>query len=116
MGWGIAMCPNCRDEPLVSTFFFPKKEFICLKCGKLWEFLQPVSAEETPELLELMEARKNEWADNARSLLNDHSWHAGCEKCNMGSSEYHISHATDEEKKADAIARQWLEQRVGVAV
>lgn len=49
-GWGVATCP-VDGEPLVSTFEFPKYEFICVVCDRLYGFLQPQPAQETPELM-----------------------------------------------------------------
>jgi hypothetical protein len=70
MSWGVAMCPRCDDEPLVMTFAFSGHEFICLRCGGLYGFLDPRSGEETPERLEKMEARKAEWLPIGRDLLS----------------------------------------------
>ena len=57
----MAMCPAC-DEPLVSTLEFKYKEFICMGCGRKWEFLSPRAAVATPEL----EARQAELAEQYR--------------------------------------------------
>lgn len=51
------MCPDCH-VPLVMTFLVPKQEFYCLDCGAWSAFLDPEPADETPELLADMEARK----------------------------------------------------------
>lgn len=45
----MATCPSCK-EPLIMTFRFPGKEFICVCCRKLWGFVDPIPAEVTPEL------------------------------------------------------------------
>lgn len=45
----MAMCHDC-PEPLVSTFEFKYKEFLCMSCRRLYEFLSPRAAESTPEL------------------------------------------------------------------
>ncbi len=44
-----AVCPADR-EPLISTFEVAYKEFLCMVCGRRYEFLQPHAAEPTPEL------------------------------------------------------------------
>lgn len=44
----MAGCHHC-DEPLVLTFEFPKKEFICVECGALYEFFGPKRLTWTPE-------------------------------------------------------------------
>jgi hypothetical protein len=45
----MACCPSC-EEPLIMTFRFPGKEFICVECRGLWGFLDPIAKEITPEL------------------------------------------------------------------
>lgn len=35
-----AGCP-ADDEPLIGTFEYPKYEFVCLTCGRLYGFLSP---------------------------------------------------------------------------
>jgi len=45
----MATCPHCR-EPLIGTFQFRGKEFICMGCRRLWGFVEPIPAEATPEL------------------------------------------------------------------
>ena len=62
----MATCPSCK-EPLVMTFKFPGKEFICVKCRKLWGFLDPTPAEATPELI----ARHDELEVRWRKEAND---------------------------------------------
>lgn len=44
----MAGCHAC-NEPLVLTFEFPKKEFICVECGRLYEFFGPKPLDWTPE-------------------------------------------------------------------
>lgn len=56
----VAMCPNC-NTPLVMTFKYRYKEFICLECRGLFEFLQPIAAEETPALLDKMAQYQADW-------------------------------------------------------
>lgn len=45
----MATCP-VDGEPLVMTFEFPGKEFICVVCSRLYEFFGPKPAVSTPEL------------------------------------------------------------------
>jgi hypothetical protein len=54
----VAMCPRCRTEPLVFTFDRPKYEFTCVHCGGWFGFLDPIAAEDTPELQEQVERNK----------------------------------------------------------
>ena len=56
----MATCPRC-DEPLISTIKFRGKEFICVACRRLWEFLQPKAAEVTPELQTRYDELKAQW-------------------------------------------------------
>lgn len=50
----VATCH--RDgEPLVGTLEFPGAEFVCAVCGRLYGFLGPKPAEQTPELLARLE-------------------------------------------------------------
>ena len=56
----IATCPSC-SEPLVGTFKFPGKEFICVACRGLWGFVEPTPAEATPELLARLKELKAQW-------------------------------------------------------
>lgn len=108
-----AMCRLCENEPLVWTRHWRHKEFICLGCGHLYEWLEPKPAESTPEILALSEARDKEWEENAKGLLTPHSWHTDCEKCDRGSGEYHAQHATEEERAAHEKAVAWVLERTG---
>lgn len=38
------------DEPLVMTFEMDGKEFVCVVCGRWYEFFEPKAASPTPEL------------------------------------------------------------------
>lgn len=108
----VAMCMDCPNEPLISTFAFYKKEFICLRCGSLYEWMQPKAADETPELLTKMKDRETEWEDNVgKFLLTIGAKHTDCELCMTGDDYSHKDHATDEEKEADIKAREWIKQR-----
>lgn len=95
------------------TFHWSGKEFVCLKCGRLYDWLSPERKNETPKRLERMEARKAEWVEHAQDLLTPHAWHKDCEKCDAG--EYHTLHATEEEWAAHREAQAWLLQRTGRA-
>ena len=56
----IATCPSC-GEPLVMTFKFLGKEFICVECRRTWGFVEPTPMEETPALLERLAELKAKW-------------------------------------------------------
>jgi hypothetical protein len=45
-----AGCPRGCDTPLVMTMAFRGKEFYCLDCGRLYEFLEPRRLDTTPEV------------------------------------------------------------------
>jgi hypothetical protein len=58
----MAGCHRC-DEPLVLTFEFPKKEFICVECGQLYEYFGPKRLTWTPE----RQARHDELAERYKA-------------------------------------------------
>lgn len=58
----MATCPRC-DEPLIATVKFRGKEFVCVACKALWEFLQPKAVEATPELHARYDELKAQWDD-----------------------------------------------------
>lgn len=108
----VAMCRDCKDEPLVCTFAFYKKEFICLGCGTLYEWLEPKGAPDTKELTAKAKAREEEWEENAgKHLLTVGAKHTDCEKCKTSTDYSHKDHATEEEIAADEKARIWIQQR-----
>lgn len=108
----IAMCTACGGEPLVGTFAFSRAEFICLGCGRLYGFLEPAGADETPELLAVMEERKQEWIEHGGAILGHGVMLKGCADaggpCVRGES--HILHATPAEKAAHEQALEWVRQ------
>lgn len=108
-----AMCRVCENEPLLCTFHWRRKEFICLGCGRLYEWLEPKPAESTPEILAMSEARDKEWKENTQELLTSSAWHTGCETCADGSGPAHIQHATPEEIAAHEKAAAWVLGRTG---
>ena len=61
----MATCPRCR-EPLIFTFRFQGKEFICMGCGRLWGFVEPIPAESTPELEARYRELKAKWDKEPR--------------------------------------------------
>ena len=56
----IATCPKCK-EPLIMTLKFRGKEFICVECRSLWGFVEPIPAEETPELMTRLKELRAKW-------------------------------------------------------
>ena len=56
----MATCPSC-GEPLIMTFKFPGKEFICVECRRLWGFVEPTPVEKTPELETRYQELKAKW-------------------------------------------------------
>jgi hypothetical protein len=114
MSWGFAGCTVCKDEPLVMTFQFYKREFICLGCGRTFEFFGPKNLGEGDELQKKSDERTAEWAENAGSkLLVGHVYHEGCETCRPSQDEYHSKHATAEEWVEHNNAVRWLTGRTG---
>lgn len=59
----VAMCPRCPDEVLVATLRWPGAEFYCLGCEGTFSFVDPRPADETPELLERIEAANARFAE-----------------------------------------------------
>lgn len=100
----VAMCPSC-EVPLVATFAFDGKEFICLRCGALYEWLEPTPADSTPELLAQMHELEEEWVPIGSALLSGGVMRVGCETCSR-EHQPHILHATPEEIAAHEAATE----------
>jgi ribosomal protein S27AE len=92
----VALCPRCGDV-LVSTMAWRRKEFVCLSCGSLWEWLQPRAGDETPDHLARIEETKAEWKILSEGLL----------------SEPHLRHASAEEIAAHETAVARIGERLG---
>lgn len=102
----VAMC-SC-GEPLVMTFVYPGKEFVCVVCRRTYTFFGPIAAAaETPELLSRSETRKSEWHALTNGLLPRTAYLRDCERCHP---DYHYEHATSEELAADESARARMEK------
>ena len=110
--WGVALCPSCKDV-LVATLAWRGKEFVCLSCGSLWEYLEPVAGDETPERLARMEEAKAEWIQLSDGLI---SGGAMLEFCRIAggacSREPHIAHATPDEFAAHEAAQARIGERL----
>jgi rubrerythrin len=106
----IWTCPTC-SAPVISTFVFPKKEWICLECGWLGEFLQPRHTPPTAELEGRLTALDAEWANHAGDFLVSGSRLRSCPRCSAGEDYDHPAHATDEERERDSAVRAWLVER-----
>lgn len=111
MSWGTACCPNC-GEPLIPTIAWRKKEFICICCGRLWEFLQPVG-KHGPEIEARYDELKAEWDEHASGIMPDESefWRRSCDQCNGMPPGGHLTHAAKEEIEGDRLGREWLKER-----
>lgn len=114
----IAICPACT-APLVSTFHWRKKEFYCLDCGRLWDWLQPFNQDETPDNLARMEAYIAEWCEHAGArLVTVGAWREDCPLCKDPATgrmlDSHDHHATPEEWAAHGEAIDWIRGRVKV--
>lgn len=102
--------------PVIFTFAFRGREFICLDCGRTYEFFGPEKVDSTPELAERHAALKAEWVENAGAqLLCDGGYHADCAKCESRRRGPHRAHATDQEIADDIAAREWLSERAKAA-
>lgn len=56
-----AGCPLC-GHPLVQTFEFKFKEWICMGCAKVWEYLSAKTIEGTPEVVALYDQARAQYA------------------------------------------------------
>lgn len=90
------MCRSCKEEPLVLTLAFRGKEFICLGCGTLYEFFGPRGEQDTPELTEKMDLRKQQWIEITAGHIPHGSSFRDCEKCTFGEYD-HLGHATPQQ-------------------
>lgn len=113
----IAMC--ACGEPLVSTFVFYKKEFVCVRCGRTYEFFGPTGADETPKRLERMEENEELWNGIIDGYLTTGMVRFDdCELCRTSGDYSHKDHATEEELEKHARAEQrlndWREGLVAV--
>lgn len=112
----IATCPSCGDV-LVMTMAWRRKEFVCLGCGSLWEFLEPQPADETPELLALIDVRKAEWATLSDGLLAGGVMLTSCREAGgRCGTEPHYRHAPAEEIAAHEAAAARIGERLGLEV
>lgn len=105
----VAMCPACGDV-LVCTFVWPGKEFVCMACGRLWEWLQPDGKEPTPELDAKCDARLAEWKELSDGLVPYGMFLEGCATCHP---EPHRLHATEAELVAHEAAAKRIGERLG---
>jgi hypothetical protein len=104
----VAMCRDC-NEPLVSTFSFSHKEFICVKCGRLFEWLEPMATERTDELDARLAELEAEWRPIGDALLSGGVMLSDCATCTR-MREPHLTHATDEERAAHEAALEHVKQ------
>lgn len=101
----------CRcGAPLVGTFLFRGKEWLCLECGNLYEFFGPDRKPYTDELAARQEKLRDEFAGIAKDMIVEGSRHEGCDKCH---GEDHSVHATAEERRRSERAFSELHKRVG---
>jgi hypothetical protein len=95
--------------PLIPTFHWRGKEFVCIECGRLYEFFGPQVVKTTDARWVRYEALLAEWMEHAGpKLLTPGARHEGCEKCWGNGSENHVRHATDQEKADHGAALAWL--------
>lgn len=103
--------------PYVSTMMFPKAELYCLDCGRKAGMFDGFSDPATPELLAEYEKRQAEFDENAANKYLGQFWRGDCEQCQAKHYDenhnplFHITHATDEEKRAHEEAVVWLAER-----
>lgn len=99
--------------PMIPTMHVPKAELYCLECGASVGLFSPMSAHATDELREQYNLIKAEWDEHVGGrLLVPRSRRRDCAICERDGGFDHPTHATDEEKAADAEARAWLKARM----
>jgi hypothetical protein len=111
----VATCPSCGDV-LVMTFAFRGSEFVCLGCGALLGFVDPRGVDETPELLERIEARKAEWREVSEGLISGGVMLRACANAggDCARGRPHILHAPPLELAAHDAAKARVGERIGV--
>jgi len=92
------------------TFHWRSKEYVCLKCGALYAFLDPIRKNATPARLARQKEREDEFEEHARYFITPGSRLIGCEGCKR---EDHQHHATEGEWERHREAYAWLLERTG---
>lgn len=96
----------CCGTPLIWTFMFSGSEWYCRKCKRDFPMFNAHKIDGTPELT----AEKNENEQWFRAIAKDciprGAKKRDCEKCEGG--EYHLDHATEEERAASRRAYAML--------
>lgn len=66
----MACCPRCEEAtPLIGTIVFYQAEFYCLECGGRFGFLDPRTADPSPELSAHHARLQAEWDEHAGRRL-----------------------------------------------
>ncbi len=109
----ISVCKNC-GKPLIWTFAFAYKEYLCLNCGGREGALGTDEVEETPELKYTLKLYQKMW-----KLIYGSGWFlprssyqlSGCKKCKEG-NEYcnHNDHLSKKEIVKNKIATEIFEK------
>lgn len=111
----IAMC--ACGEPLVCTFHFYKKEFVCVRCGRTYEFFGPTGADETPERIERMEENEKLWNEIEEGYLVKGMIRRECELCSTSGDYSHKDHASKEDlEKHEAAEKRLVEWKESLTV
>ena len=106
----IALC-HCGGV-LIFTLYFQEKQFLCLKCGNLYQS-PPRAQDSTPEGEAKWRALESEFMTNCGSkLIVVGLYRDGCARCLLG-EETHMHHATPEDWRACNDALYWLSERTG---
>lgn len=110
--FGEARMATCHidDEPLVMTFAFRGKEFICMSCGSRYTYFGPKPAGETPELDARHDVLKAQWEELSDGLISSGAMYESCATC-KASHQIHLAHATPEEVIAHNSALQRIRAR-----
>ena len=97
----------CCGTPLSSALVFRGAELYCVRCGNSYGmFGAPSRREATPELDAEYERNRALYIPLAKQCIGGGMRLRDCEKCSEG--EYHIQHATPEERAASDAAYERL--------
>jgi len=66
----FACCPRC-GEPLVSTFEFRKKEWVCVACPAVWDWLSARAGAVSPEMQARYDEHKKRYDTGREQRRND---------------------------------------------
>lgn len=109
----IVVCDHCGN-PMIWTFAFAYKEYLCLNCGDGHGALGTETVDETPELKYKLKIYKKIW-----TILYGSGWflprssyqHSKCRKCKEGNERCnHNDHLSKSEILKNKVATEIFEK------